>query len=102
MFETIVGIYIVLLVVGGSIGFKKAGSKVSLITALAFAAALAVTAFAGGAGGAKVAIALQVVLIGVFSARFAKTKKFMPAGLMAAVTLAAVILELLARPFPIT
>jgi len=40
-------IYIVLLLVGGLIGFLKAGSKVSLITSAGFAAALAVAAVPG-------------------------------------------------------
>lgn len=37
-------IYIILLVVGGLIGFFKAKSKVSLITSVAFAAALSLCA----------------------------------------------------------
>src|SRR6266498_1040090 len=42
--ETILWIYIVLLVIGGLIGFLKAKSKISLITSVAFAAVLSVCA----------------------------------------------------------
>ena len=43
--NTILWIYIVFLLVGGLIGFLKAGSKVSLIMSACFAAALGVGAF---------------------------------------------------------
>ena len=42
--HTVLWIYIVLLLVGGLIGFLKAGSKVSLITSAVSAAALVLTA----------------------------------------------------------
>ena len=80
------------------IGFKQAGSKVSLITASLFAVALAIAGFAGVPQGANLAIGLQVLIIIVFSVRFAKTKKFMPAGMMGLATILAVALELLSRP----
>lgn len=88
MANTILWIYIVLLIIGGLMGFLKAKSKVSLITSLIFAAALAL--FAAGViawrAGPEV---LMVVLLVVFIIRFAKTKKFMPAGLMIVLTIAA-------------
>lgn len=92
MANTILWVYIVLLVIGGLMGFLKAGSKVSLIMSVAFAVVLAL--FAGGLVpwpiGADI---LLVVLLVVFGMRYAKTKKFMPAGLMIAVTLIALILR---------
>ena len=45
--HTVLWIYIVLLLVGGLIGFLKAGSKVSLITSAVSAAALILTAIPG-------------------------------------------------------
>jgi uncharacterized membrane protein (UPF0136 family) len=80
--------YIVLLLAGGAVGYFKAGSKVSLIMALGFAAALALCA-SGQLRVPFLAETLLLLLLIVFVVRFAKTKKFMPAGMMAALTLAA-------------
>ena len=84
--QTVLWIYIVLLVVGGLIGFLKAKSKVSLIMSVAFAAALSLCA-AGIIFQPYVADILLVALIVVFTARLVKTKKFMPAGMMMVVTI---------------
>jgi uncharacterized membrane protein (UPF0136 family) len=94
--NTILWIYIVLLLVGGLIGFFKAGSKVSLISS-AVAAALLILTGVPGLFGLAVARALQdlvmATLLVVFAIRLAKTKKFMPSGLMLLVTLAALALR---------
>jgi uncharacterized membrane protein (UPF0136 family) len=85
-------IYIVLLVVGGVIGFLKANSKVSLYMACGFAAALILCAVPNvfDAGFRKnLANILMAALLVVFAIRLAKTKKFMPAGMMLIVTVAA-------------
>ena len=84
-------IYIVLLLVGGFIGFFKAKSKVSLITSAVFAALLILATLHGvfqpgfALGLANVTL---VVLLLVFAVRLAKTKKFMPSGLILAATVA--------------
>jgi uncharacterized membrane protein (UPF0136 family) len=95
-FENLVfWIYVLLLLVGGLIGFYKAKSKVSLITS-AVAAALLVLTRAGifepgfGRGLANVIMALLLV---VFAIRLAKTKKFMPGGMMLALTILALALQ---------
>jgi len=85
-------IYIVLLIVGGMMGFLKAGSKVSLLTSAGFAAALSLCA-ANVIFQPNVADILLAVLLVVFAMRLAKTKKFMPAGLMLALTIAALALR---------
>jgi len=92
----ILWIYIALLVVGGLIGFLKAKSQVSLYMSVGFAAALALCAVRGllDANLARtVADVLMIVLLVVFAIRLAKTKKFMPAGMMLVVTLAALLLR---------
>jgi len=89
-------IYIVLLVIGGLIGFLKGKSKVSLIMSVAFAAALILCA-RGIIFQPYVADILLTVLLVVFAMRLAKTKKFMPAGLMLVLTLATLALR--HRPF---
>lgn len=93
---TVLWIYVVLLVVGGLIGFFKAKSKVSLYMSIGFAAALAVCAINGFLDAKlarNLADGLMVLLLVVFAMRLAKTKKFMPAGLMLIVTIAALALR---------
>jgi uncharacterized membrane protein (UPF0136 family) len=90
--QNILWIYIVLLLVGGIFGFLKGKSKVSLIMSSVFAAILALVNLN------VIVIAhltdfLLAALIIVFSLRLAKTKKFMPAGMM--ILLTAVTLALL-------
>lgn len=87
--HTVLWIYIVLLLVGGLIGFLKAGSKVSLITSAVAAALLILTAIPGlfGTGLARgLADAIMAALLVVFAIRLGKTKKFMPSGLMFVIT----------------
>lgn len=94
--NAILWIYIVLLVVGGLIGFLKARSAVSLYMSIGFAAALALCAIPRllDAGLARtLADVLMVALLLVFAVRLGKTKKFMPAGMMLLVTLAALVLR---------
>ena len=69
--------YIILLVVGGLIGFWKAKSQISLVMSVSFAAALSLCA-AGIVFQPYVANILLAVLMVVFAMRLVKTKKFMP------------------------
>ncbi len=85
-------IYIILLVIGGLIGFLKGKSRVSLIMSVAFAAALSLCA-ANIIFHSYVADILLVALLVVFSMRLVKTKKFMPAGLMLVITILALALR---------
>jgi uncharacterized membrane protein (UPF0136 family) len=89
---TVLWIYIVLLIVGGLIGYLKAGSKVSLIMSVAFAGALALCAL-GVVFQRYVADILLLALLIVFTMRLTKTKKFMPAGLMLVLTVVALALR---------
>ncbi len=94
--NAILWIYIVLLVIGGVIGFLKAKSNVSLYMSCGFAAALALCAvpnfFDTGFRNALADVLMAVLLV-VFMIRLAKTKKFMPAGLMLIITVAALALR---------
>ena len=94
--NTILWVYIILLIGGGLIGFFKGKSKVSLITSAVFAALLVLTAIPrlfspGFANG--LATTIMAVLLVVFSVRLAKTRKFMPSGLMLLVTLAVLVIR---------
>jgi uncharacterized membrane protein (UPF0136 family) len=94
--NTVLWIYIVLLLIGGLIGFLKAGSKVSLITS-AVAAAVLILAGIPGLFTPTVARTLSdgimAALLVVFAIRFAKKRKFMPSGLMFVITGAALVLR---------
>ena len=91
-------VYAVLLAVGGVIGYTKAASRPSLIAGLASALA-ALLAFAlsfrtpswNGCGFCR-----RSALVSLFGYRFAvKTRKFMPSGLLALVSLAVLAVVLL-------
>jgi len=88
-------VYVVLLVAGGLIGYLKAGSKISLISSLLFAIPLALSA-AGKLPSWSGKICLAVLLV-VFAIRLAKTKAFMPSGLMTLLTGLALLLLLIKR-----
>ena len=89
---TVLWIYIILLVIGGLIGFLKGKSRVSLIMSVAFAAALSLSA-ADIMFKYYVADILLAALLVVFAMRLVKTKKFMPAGLMLVITICALALR---------
>jgi uncharacterized membrane protein (UPF0136 family) len=94
--NTVLWIYIVLLLVGGLIGFFKAKSKVSLITSAVFAAVLVLAVLPGifqPAFARNLVNVILALLLVVFAVRLAKTKKFMPSGLMLVVTIAALALR---------
>jgi uncharacterized membrane protein (UPF0136 family) len=89
-------VYIILLLAGGLIGFFKAKSKVSLILSVVFAALLAATTLRSvfQPGFARdLANVVLFALVVVFALRLARTRKFMPSGLMLGVTIAALVLR---------
>jgi uncharacterized membrane protein (UPF0136 family) len=92
MANTILWIYIALLVAGGLMGFLKAGSKMSLIMSVAFAVPLTLSLLL------KWPDAVSLGLLGFlgvfFGMRFAKGKKFMPNGLMLTLSVLTLILRL--------
>ena len=90
--QNILWIYIVLLVIGGVIGFVKAKSKPSLIASSIFAVALAMVNL-NLVNIRHLADILLGLLIIVFAMRYAKTKKFMPAGMMIILTVVTLVLR---------
>jgi uncharacterized membrane protein (UPF0136 family) len=93
------GVYAVLLAVGGVIGYTKAGSKPSLIAGLASAAAAIlalVLSFQNASWGMGLGVLVALVLAYFFGHRFAvKTRKFMPAGLLAVVSVVVLAVTIL-------
>ena len=89
---TVLWIYIALLVIGGLMGYLKAKSKVSVIMSSIFALLLALF----NLGKINVQYFPEILiglLIFIFGIRLAKTKKFMPAGLMLILSIAVLILR---------
>lgn len=88
-------VYIVLLEAGGLVGFLKAGSKASLIASSVFAVPLILAAL--GILPAVVADGVLGVLLGYMGFKFAKSKKFMPSGLMAILSAVALVARFLLK-----
>lgn len=77
--------YGVLTVIGGIIGYKQANSQVSLLSGIVSGLLLFTAAYLqlqGNGWGLILATAVTGALVIVFAIRLAKTRKFMPAGLM--------------------
>lgn len=92
--EIVLWIYLVILVAGGIYGFVKAGSAVSLITSLVFGALLALAA-TGVFGWIYAGDLILAILVVVFAFRFQKTRKFMPSGMLAIITIAAILVRVM-------
>lgn len=88
--QATLGVYAVLLAVGGVMGYVKAKSRPSLIAGIGSAVAAIATLAAvrlAPAVGYPLGALLAVALLGFFGPRFARSRKFMPAGLMAILSL---------------
>ncbi len=90
----IVIVYALLVIVGGVLGFVKAGSKVSLIFATCYGLILLLVGYSlyyKEAGGPQLAMILIAVMLVFFSIRYARSspRAFMPGGLMAILSLLA-------------
>ena len=90
---TILWVYIVLMVIGGVMGFVKAGSKASLIASLSFGIILSL--FAINVLPFRYHIFVLAFLLIFFGMRFAKSKKMMPNGVMTILTILAMALPYL-------
>ena len=86
--DLVLWIYIVLLVIGGLIGFLKAGSKASLIASVVSAALLSLCAARIVFQPYMADIILAALLV-LFAWRLTESKKFMPNGLMLVLTIVA-------------
>jgi uncharacterized membrane protein (UPF0136 family) len=78
-------IYGILSLIGGIIGYKQAGSKVSLLSGAVSGLLLIIAAILqlqGQSYGFILASVITGILVIVFALRLQKTRKFMPAGLM--------------------
>ncbi len=77
--------YGIFAIIGGIFGYAKAGSNVSLFSGIISGLLLifaAVMQLQGANWGLTLAAIVTAILLIVFAFRLAKTRKFMPAGLM--------------------
>ncbi len=88
--ETVLWIYIVLLVAGGATGMVKGRSKATLAAAVAFAVGLSLCAL--HVLPYRWASGMLLALLVVFAVQLGRTRKFMPAGLMLVLTALALAL----------
>lgn len=89
--------YGILAIVGGIIGYVQAKSKASLISGIISGLLLIIAGvmqLQGQGLGLILAIVVTIALIIVFAMRLAKTRKFIPAGLMTALGVAALVVML--------
>lgn len=87
-------LYAILVALGGILGYVKARSQPSLISGLVSGLLLAIAWYISlQTPGVGLAIATLIAfgLLGVFAVRFQRTRKWMPAGLMAILSLVAAI-----------
>ena len=90
----VVLVYGVLVIVGGVMGYAKAKSKPSLIAGGLFGIIAIVGALLmmqHNASGFYISLTASFLLLLFFSRRFSATKKFMPSGLMMALSLITVL-----------
>ena len=98
--QVVLGIYGMLLIVGGVTGMVKAGSLVSVIAG-GIAGVIALVglwiSLSDPATGLLIGALLALVLTGMFINRFMATRKLMPAGMVLILSLVVGILMLVAR-----
>ncbi len=82
--------YAILLMIGGFIGYRKAGSRPSLIagSVSGLIALLAAGLMLQDVRAIWLGVVLAAMMLIVFGIRFTKTRKFMPSGLLGVVSVA--------------
>jgi uncharacterized membrane protein (UPF0136 family) len=90
-----VWVYGVIMILGGIAGFARVGSKASLISGVGFGLLLLISGI-GVWNGSQIClmatILIALLLVVLFAIRFAKKRRFMPAGLLAILSLVAVVM----------
>ena len=92
-------IFGVLTIVGGVMGYAKAGSTASIIAGSISGVLLLVAAFllpGNSTAGLAIALFVSIALAGRFVPAFIKTGSLMPAGLMSALSVIGVIVAIVA------
>ena len=88
-------VYGVIMILGGIMGFVKVGSKASLLSGVGMGLGLLASGYGvwrGSSDSLAVAEVIALLLLVLFAVRFAKTRRFMPGGMLAILSLVAVVL----------
>jgi len=96
-------VYALLVAIGGVIGYVKAKSNQSLLSGLGSGVALAIAwyiSLQNPTAGLALAAVIALALLVVFALRFRATGKFMPAGLLAILSLIMTVLFVTALFLP--
>ena len=87
-------VYGILMILGGIMGFVKVHSKASLLSGVGLGLGLLASGYGVSRGSEDsliVAVVIASLLLVLFAGRFAKTRRFMPVGMLAILSLAAVV-----------
>jgi len=87
-------IYGVIMILGGIMGFVKVGSKASLISGVGMGLGLIASGYGVSRGSYDSLVVAEVIaalLVVIFAIRFAKTRRIMPVGMLAILSLAAAV-----------
>ena len=90
-----VWVYGVMMMIGGIAGYARVGSKASLISGVGFGLVLLISGIGVWTGSQKslmAAILIALLLVVLFAIRYAKKRRFMPAGVLAILSLVAAVL----------
>jgi len=94
-----VWVYGVIMILGGIAGFARVGSKASLISGVGFGLMLLLSGIGvwnGSQNSLIMAILIALLLVVLFAIRYVKKRRFMPAGVLAILSLMAVVMFTLA------
>jgi uncharacterized membrane protein (UPF0136 family) len=88
-------VYGVIMILGGIMGYVKVHSKASLLSGVGLGLALLASGYgvwSGSDNSLIVAVVIAALLLVLFAIRYAKTRRFMPAGILAVLSLLAVVI----------
>jgi uncharacterized membrane protein (UPF0136 family) len=88
-------VYGTIMILGGIAGYVKVGSKASLLAGVGMGLALLATGYGVWQGSEHSLVAAEVIallLVVLFAVRYAKSRRFMPAGMLAILSLLAVVM----------
>jgi uncharacterized membrane protein (UPF0136 family) len=87
--------YGVIMILGGIMGYVKVRSKASLLSGVGMGLALLASGYGVWQGSREslvVSVVIAALLVVLFAIRLAKTRRFMPLGVLAILSLAAVVI----------
>jgi uncharacterized membrane protein (UPF0136 family) len=90
-----VWVYGVIMILGGIAGYARVGSKASLISGVGFGLVLLISGIGvwnGSQNSLMAAILIALLLVVLFAIRYAKTRRFMPSGVLVILSVVAAVL----------